>query len=99
MKIRTVALLSLTGMLLSSAVGWSFGLPALARANPNVAPSVPEQTVGDVGTDDPTLASFETGTTLRLGGRGTATVVLRVPNDLERQRGSLSGAATLSINR
>jgi Ca-activated chloride channel family protein len=70
MKIRTVALLSLAGMLLSSAVGWSFGLPAhAASVNANVAPSVPEQAVGDVGTDDPTLASFETGTTLRLGGR------------------------------
>ena len=29
---------------------------------------------------------------LYAGGRGTATVVLRVPNDIERQRGSLSGA-------
>ena len=34
---------------------------------------------------------------LYAGGRGTATVVLRVPNDLERQRGSLSGAVVTGL--
>lgn len=67
MKIRTVALLSSAGMLLSSAVGWSFGLPA--RPSAVVAPPVVEAKSGDPALDDTTLASFETGTTLRLGGR------------------------------
>ena len=67
MKIRTVALLSSAGMLLSSAVGWTFGPPP--RSSAIVAPSVLEQNVGDPATDDATLASFETGTTLRLGAR------------------------------
>ncbi|MEP7102527.1 MAG: CHAT domain-containing protein [Burkholderiales bacterium] len=34
---------------------------------------------------------------LYAGGRGTATVVLRVPNDIERQRGSLSGAVVAGL--
>ena len=34
---------------------------------------------------------------LYAGGRGTATVVLRVPNDIERQRGSLSGAIVTGL--
>ena len=67
MKIRTVALLSSAGMLLSSAVGWSFGLPA--RSSTVAPPSVVEAKSGDPALDDTTLASFETGTTLRLGGR------------------------------
>ena len=67
MKIRTVALLSSAGMLLSSAVGWSFGPPPALSAV--LQPSVPEQRTGDVVADDGTLASFETGTTLRLAGR------------------------------
>jgi Ca-activated chloride channel homolog len=68
MKIRTVALLSSAGMLLSSAVGWTFGPPP-SRPSAIVVPSVPEQNTGDPATDDATLATFETGTTLRLGGR------------------------------
>jgi Ca-activated chloride channel family protein len=67
MKIRTVAVLSAAGMLLSSAVGWSFA--PLTKPNAVVPPSVPEQGGGDPVADDSTLASFETGTTLRLGGR------------------------------
>lgn len=67
MRIRTVALLSLAGMLLSSAVGWSFG--PLSRPSAVVAPPVVEAKNGELVTDDGTLASFETGTTLRLGGR------------------------------
>lgn len=34
---------------------------------------------------------------LYAGGRGTATVVLRVPNEVERQRGSLSGAVVTGL--
>jgi hypothetical protein len=34
---------------------------------------------------------------LYAGGRGTATVVLRVPNDVERQRGGLSGAVVTGL--
>ena len=68
MKIRTVALLSSAGMLLSSAVGWSFGPPPRAPSAV-VLRSVPERPTGDVVADDGTLASFETGTTLRLAGR------------------------------
>lgn len=67
MKIRTVALLSSAGMLLSSAVGWSFGPPP-GRVSVVDVPSVIEQHPGDV-VDDGQLASFETGTTLRLAGR------------------------------
>ncbi len=67
MKIRTVALLISAGMLLSSAVGWTFG--PLRGASAAVAPSVIEQQSGDPAKDDTALASFETGTTLRLGGR------------------------------
>jgi Ca-activated chloride channel family protein len=71
MKVRTVALLSSAGMLLSSAVGWSFGPPPSASATPSalVVPSVIERRTGDVVADDGQLASFETGTTLRLAGR------------------------------
>ena len=68
MKIRTVALLSSAGMLLSSAVGWSFGPPPQAPSAV-VLPSVPQRRTGDVVADDGSLASFETGSTLRLAGR------------------------------
>lgn len=66
MKIRSVALLSAAGMLLSSAIGWSFGLPRRPSA---ALPSVAEASSSEPASDDGTLASFETGTTLRLGGR------------------------------
>jgi Ca-activated chloride channel family protein len=67
MKVRTVALLSAVGMLLSSAAGWSLGL--LPRATAALPPSGNELQSGDPAKDDVALASFETGTTLRLGGR------------------------------
>ena len=109
MKIRTVALLSSAGMLLSSAVGWSFGLPG--RASATVTPPGIEAQSGDPLQDDAALASFETGTTLRLGGRvgharlapgsrGTTFVLLEVKaGDVDRATAPAPSHLALVIDR
>lgn len=110
MKIRSVTLLSLAGMLLSSALGWSFG-PRARASTAVLAPAVTEQAGGDPAADDATLASFETGTTLRLGARlgharlapdapGTTFVLLEVkPGDVDRAATPAPSHLALVIDR
>jgi Ca-activated chloride channel homolog len=68
MRVRTVSLLSLAGMLLTSATVYSLTPSSKLASEVSAVPDTPPDGGGTVA-EEPPVASFEAGTTLRVSGR------------------------------